>query len=102
MPSMRLAIPAVLMLAWPAFGQETYKAETMKGAPPEGIPAAVRKELAEEGVRILTGEGKPFAEVWIRKAAGLGEALRRQGDDPVPDPGGGGAARGRAIRLRGA
>lgn len=68
MPSLRLAVPALLMLALPASGQDTYKAEAMKGAPPEAIPAAVRKELAEDGVRILNGEGKPFAEVWLRKA----------------------------------
>jgi hypothetical protein len=68
MPSMRLAFPAFLIVALPAVAQDTYKAEAMKGAPPEGVPVAIRKELADEGIRILNGEGKAFAEVWLRKA----------------------------------
>jgi hypothetical protein len=68
MPSLRLLASAFLLIASPALAQDTYKAEAMKGAPPDAVPEAVRKELAEEGLRIVDGEGKPFAEVWLRKS----------------------------------
>ncbi len=59
-----------LMLLLPAFalGQDTYKIEPLKQGPPEGFAAAIKAELNAEGYRILTGDGKPFAEIWLRKA----------------------------------
>lgn len=59
-----------LTLLLPAFalGQDTYKIEPLKQGPPEGFAAAIKAELSVEGYRILTGDGKPFAEIWLRKA----------------------------------
>ena len=65
--SLRLLIPAFVALASPALAQDAYKAEPFKAEAPEGVSPAMRKELAEDGVRILTADGKPFAEVWVRK-----------------------------------
>lgn len=57
----------VLCLVSTASAQD-YKAESMKTAPPDAVTAPLRKELAEEGTKILTADGKPFAEIWLRKA----------------------------------
>lgn len=67
MPLLRAAIAFVLVSA-SALAQDTYKAEAFKAAPPEGVADALKKELAEEGVRVTTSDGKPFAEIWLRKA----------------------------------
>ena len=67
MPSLRAAL-ALVLLASSAFAQDTYKAEAFKAAPPDSVSAALKKELSEEGVRVTTSDGKPFAEIWLRKA----------------------------------
>jgi len=67
MPSIRAAI-AFVLLASCALAQDTYKAEAFKAAPPEGVAASLKKELTEDAVRVTTADGKPFAEVWLRKA----------------------------------
>lgn len=64
----RLAPIALLLLARSAFAQGDYKVEPMKTAPPAELAAAIKGELAAEGVRVLDPDGKPLAEVWIRKA----------------------------------
>src|SRR4051812_45150556 len=58
-----LALPVVA-----ASAQESYKVEPMKEAPPEALAAAIKGELAGSGYRVVDGEGKPFAEIWLRKA----------------------------------
>jgi len=65
--SRALAVLCVLA-ATTARAQEGYKAEALKSGPPQGLSAAVKGALATEGVRILDDQGKPFAEVWVRKA----------------------------------
>jgi len=42
--------------------------EPLKEGPPEGVATPIKATLSSEGVRILDAEGKPFAEVWLRKA----------------------------------
>ena len=57
-----------LAFASPTFGQTGYKVEPSKEAPPAGLSDAVKGALAPEGFRVLDGQGKLYAEVWLRKA----------------------------------
>ncbi len=68
MPSPRILALVFMLLSGPALAQGTHKAEALKAAPPETLAAAVKKEISETGLRILTADGKPFAEVWLRKS----------------------------------
>jgi hypothetical protein len=44
---------------------EDYKIEPLKEAPPKALAEAVRATLTSEGYRVLDGQGKPLAEVWL-------------------------------------
>lgn len=68
MPLIRLVALAALALPAVALGQESYKVDPLKSAPPSGLAAPVKEALASEGLRVTDGDGKPFAEVWLRKA----------------------------------
>jgi len=48
--------------------QGPFKAEVLKEAPPTALAAALKAELAPTGYRVVNGEGKPYADVWLRKA----------------------------------
>lgn len=58
---------AMCLLVSVTQAQETFKAEPIKGPAPESVAASIRKDLSETGVRVLTSQGKPFAEIWLRK-----------------------------------
>jgi hypothetical protein len=63
---------AGLAFAFLAFGPaaaraQEYKIEPLKDAPPATLSAAVRATLAPEGYKVLDGQGKVLAEVWLRK-----------------------------------
>jgi hypothetical protein len=45
-----------------------YKVAPLKEPPPGEVAAPVRTELAAEGLRIETADGKPYADLWLRKA----------------------------------
>jgi hypothetical protein len=51
-----------------ARAQGPFKADVLKEAPPAALSAAVRGELNSTGYRITNGKGKPFADIWLRKA----------------------------------
>ena len=50
-----------------ATAEDSYKIEPLKEAPPEGVASAIKGDLNGQGYRVLK-MGKPFAEVWLRKA----------------------------------
>jgi hypothetical protein len=50
-----------------ALAQE-YKVEAMKEPPPSDLAPAIRETLVAEGFKVVDGEGKPYAEIWLRKA----------------------------------
>lgn len=59
------------LIAWPASAaraQESYKIEALKEAPPEILAVPVREAVLAEGYRVLDGQGKPYADLWLRKA----------------------------------
>ena len=66
----RVSLSWLVLALWPATApaQESYKIEAHKEAPPSTLSAAVRDTLAGEGYRVVDGEGKTFAEIWLRKA----------------------------------
>lgn len=65
----RFATIAVALLASPAArADESFKVEPLKGATPAELAPAIRDELGADGLRVVDGEGKPFAEIWVRKA----------------------------------
>jgi hypothetical protein len=66
-----LARITVLSVVLPAlcYGQDgPLKLEPLSESPPAGIAAPVKEALAPQGFRILDGQGKPFADLWLRKA----------------------------------
>jgi hypothetical protein len=72
---MRLAGFAIICCTLPpvAYAADTYKAQVLKEPPPQAAAAELRAELNGQGVRILDAEGKPFADIWLRKASPASE-----------------------------
>jgi hypothetical protein len=67
-PRASLSWMVVALLPTAGLAQETYKIETFKQAPPSKLSAAVRGTLRDEGYRVMDGQGKTYAEIWLRKA----------------------------------
>jgi hypothetical protein len=44
-----------------------FKADRSDGAPPGALAAPIKDELETSSVRILDGQGKPLARIWLRK-----------------------------------
>ncbi|HEY2154576.1 MAG TPA: hypothetical protein VGH33_03035 [Isosphaeraceae bacterium] len=61
---------AYLLLVIPlaARAEGTYKAEVLKEAPPAALAPAIKGELNPTAYRITDSSGKPYADVWLRKA----------------------------------
>lgn len=68
MPSRRFLTVVFVLFSGPAFAQGTHKAEALKASPPDALVEAVKKEISDAGIRVLTADGKPFADVWLRKS----------------------------------
>ncbi|MGD1104118.1 MAG: hypothetical protein ABSA59_18885 [Terriglobia bacterium] len=49
-----------------AFGQGSYKTETI-GAAPADVPAPIQSTLDSQGVRVTNDQGATLCEVWLRK-----------------------------------
>src|SRR5690242_17105815 len=56
-----------------ALAQDSYKIEALKEPPPSGLSAAVRGVLAGEGYKVVDGQGKTYAELWLRKSVPASE-----------------------------
>jgi len=48
--------------------QASMKAEVLKEAPPKALAAAIRDVLNAQGYRIRDESGRPFMDIWLRKA----------------------------------
>jgi hypothetical protein len=68
---MRL-LPCSILLAALAPGnlwaQSAYKVEALKSGPPGSISPEVAGVLHPAGYRVVDDQGKPFAEIWLRKS----------------------------------
>jgi hypothetical protein len=51
-----------------ARGQGPFKASVLKEGPPVAISAQIRGDLSATGYRVSDGRGKPYADIWLRKA----------------------------------
>jgi hypothetical protein len=47
---------------------EGFKVADLKQAPPSSIASEIAGKLNPQGFRIIDGDGKPFAEIWLRKS----------------------------------
>jgi hypothetical protein len=68
-----LALWALAALSTVALADD-YKIETFQDALPAALAGPVRAVLAPQGYRVLDGEGKVYAEIWLRKAIPASEA----------------------------
>lgn len=67
-PPRLIALIAALSMSSAALAQGPFKAEVLKEAPPTALGASLTAELASTGYRVVNGDGKPYADVWLRKA----------------------------------
>lgn len=67
-----LSRPALwsILLLFPGslVAQDSYKVEELKQAPPSSIGPEIVKALNTQAYRIKNGEGKTFADIWLRKS----------------------------------
>jgi hypothetical protein len=63
----RMFVMVGLMIPSGVMAQESYKVEALKEAPPASVAAAVKGVLETQGYRVLDDQGKPFADIWLRK-----------------------------------
>lgn len=63
-----ILLAALALLPTAVLGQESYKIEALKEAPPTSLPGAIKDALAPQGYRVLDDQGKSYAEFWVRKA----------------------------------
>lgn len=73
MPMPRLLLAALLGLAPLTVRAQDYQVAPLSEAPPEGLAAEVKAALADSGFRV-TKDGKPFVDIWLRKAVPAAKA----------------------------
>lgn len=57
-----------LLLPASVQAQESFKVEPLKEAPPSALAGPIKETLNSEGIRIVDDQGKPYADIWFRKA----------------------------------
>ncbi len=67
MPMQRLLLVALLGLTPLTARAQDYKVAPLKEAPPDALNADIKGALTDSGFRV-TKDGKPFVDVWLRKA----------------------------------
>src|SRR5262249_36119784 len=67
---MRLTVSLWLFITAAITGQgpDSIKLETLKQGPPSSLAPEVQRALNGQGYRILEGQGRNFAEIWLRKS----------------------------------
>jgi hypothetical protein len=51
-----------------AWAQDSIKVEARKQAPPASVAPEIQATLTAQSIRVQDGEGKAFAEIWLRQA----------------------------------
>ena len=64
----RLVLTIAVLLPTSVLAEDSYKVEVLKEAPPSSVAGALRSELNAQGYRVVDGQGKSYAEIWLRKA----------------------------------
>ncbi|SIO59142.1 hypothetical protein SAMN05444166_5940 [Singulisphaera sp. GP187] len=57
-----------LLLPVSVQAQELFKLEPLKEAPPAALAGPIKEALNAEGIRVVDDQGKPYADIWFRKA----------------------------------
>jgi hypothetical protein len=66
---MRLFLLLALVSIPPfARGEGPLRAEVLEEGPPAALSGAIRSELEGRAYRVFDGRGKPFLDIWLRKA----------------------------------
>jgi hypothetical protein len=67
---MRSIFVTLLLLTGATAGitQESMKVSVLKQPPPRSIAAPIHNDLSGQGYRIQDEQGRPFADIWLRKA----------------------------------
>jgi len=55
-------------ISWTVVAEDSFKVEELKQAPPSSFAPALAGVLNSQGYRIIDDQGKPFAEIWLRKS----------------------------------
>jgi hypothetical protein len=58
----------LLVVASPLLAADPYSVEPLQQGPPEGLSTEIRASLNSEGYRVLDGDGKVLADLWLRKS----------------------------------
>jgi len=63
-------IALLAALSAPTIGraQESYKAQVLNEAPPSALAGPIKATLNAQGIRIVDNQGKPYADLWLRKS----------------------------------
>jgi hypothetical protein len=70
-PLMRFLRSCAFLLcfsSWTVVAEDAFKVEELKQAPPSSLAPDVARVLNGHGYRIIDDQGKPFAEIWLRKS----------------------------------
>ena len=57
-----------LVLVPSVVAAQEYKVESLKQAPPSSISPEIVAVLNTQGYRVMDDQGKPFADIWLRKS----------------------------------
>ena len=58
---------ALLFLAPSVVSADDFKVEAIKDGPPAGVAPEIASGVTGQGYRVTDDQGKPFAEIWLRK-----------------------------------
>ena len=58
----------LLVLVPGGLARKSTRSKSVKQGPPSSISPEITAVLNTQGYRIVDGQGKPFAEIWLRKA----------------------------------
>jgi len=64
----RWILLTVLLGTSAARGQESFKVEVLKEAPPAAIADVIKGTLNTQGYRLLDDQGRAYADFWLRKS----------------------------------
>jgi hypothetical protein len=68
MRSLQICPLLLVLVSTSLWSQEAYKVEPLKSGPPASVSTEITGSLRPDGYRVLDGQGKPFAEIWLRKS----------------------------------
>jgi hypothetical protein len=65
---LRISLLALIPAGLARGAEGPFKAEVLKEGPPAALSAAIKAELCPVGFRVTDGQGKPYLDLWLRRA----------------------------------